>query len=125
MRIFLLVLFAAVLGCGKSPLDARKELAGLGFAYTKENFFAAARDGDLTAVKLFVEAGMPVNIRGGSYVWTALIFAAHGGHLEVVKYLVKEGADVNATGRFGGTAWSWAAENDHWAAARYLESVGG
>ena len=46
------------LGCGgKSPLDARTELADLGIAYTVKAFFQSAIKGDLTVVKLFVDAG--------------------------------------------------------------------
>lgn len=98
MRWLLVGLVGLGLGCGDdpvSPLDARKELAGLGFDYTTEAFFGAALRGALMVVKLFVDAGMSVNtaVNDGS---TALHFAAVGGHLEVVKYLVEQGADVNA-----------------------------
>ena len=99
MRFWVLLLgFAAAVGCGDdplSPLDARKELAGLGFDFTVAAFYEAAVKGDLTAVKLFVEAGMSVHISDNGV--TVLHVAALGGHLEVVKYLVGQGADVNAT----------------------------
>ena len=95
MRWVLVGLVGLCLGCGgKSPLDARTELADLGIAYTVEAFFLSAIKGDLTVVKVFVDAGMSVHIEEEGF--TALHWAAFSGHLAVVRYLVKQGADVNA-----------------------------
>ena len=79
----------AVLGC----TDARDEF------YTEKAFFTAASRGNLTVVKLFVEAGMSVNTVAtiDSLRIPALQAAAVNGHLSVVRYLVEQGADVNAT----------------------------
>ena len=105
--------------------NARTELEEEGVAYTKEAFFGAAGDGELTVVKRFVEAGMSVHTRSDRWLWTALFFAARNGRLDVVQYLVKQGADVNATDRFGGMARNWAAKKGHTDVVEYLESVGG
>ena len=95
MRLLSGLLLGLVLGCGDDPLsprEARSELADLGIDYTAESFFEAAYEGDLTVVKLFVEAGMSVNTRAGDSVdATALLAAALGGHLSVVRYLVWTG----------------------------------
>ena len=116
MRFWVLLLgFAAAVGCGDdplSPLDARKELAGLGFDFTTDAFFEAALKGDLTAVKLFVDAGMSVHITNEGI--TVLHGAAVGGHLEVVKYLVGQGADVNATSDEGITPLMMAVLGPFW-----------
>ena len=54
----------------------------------------AARKGNLSVVKLLVEAGSNVNLYSkGDH--TPLIAAASSGHLEIVKYLIAKGAEVN------------------------------
>ena len=109
MRWVLVGLVGLCLGCGgKSPLDARTELADLGIAYTVEAFFRSAIKGDLTVIKVFVDAGMSVHIADEEEGLTALHVAAIGGHLAVVRYLVKQGADVNAKTKDGTTALHFA-----------------
>lgn len=65
----------------------------------------AARDGDLTAVRQFVEAGEDVNLpdRRG---WTPLHFAAQALSPEVVEYLLAHGAVVDAQDLHGNIAGS-------------------
>ena len=107
MRLLSGLLVGLVLGCGGddgvSPRAARSELADLGIAYTPEAFFRAAYEGDLTVVKLFVQAGMPVNARG-EYGDTALMRAAGEGHLAIVKVLVGAGAYLEVRDNWGATA---------------------
>lgn len=56
------------------------------------NLASACWNGDLGAVKRYVESGGDVNGPPGS---PGLMWAAYRGHLEVCKYLVERGADVN------------------------------
>ena len=126
MRLLILVMVAAVLGCGDdrlSPAEARLALADLGIDYKADAFLEAAKDGDLVVVKRFVQAGMSVNTAGSNGV-PALYRAADEGHLEVVRFLVEQGADMNAW-IDGSTVLHWAARKGHLAVVRYLESVGG
>ena len=94
MRILMMVLVGLVLGCGDDPLSpqeaARAELDKRGIEYTADAFVAAAGSGNLEVVRLFLEAGMPVDT--DRYGDTALHEAAWQGELEVVKYLVGLGA---------------------------------
>ena len=95
----------------RTPLsseEARAQLKDRGVAYSKSSFLDKAGEGDLEVVRLFVEAGMDINVVGDRPKeqippWpmfadsrgdgtTALLRAAHGGHLDVVKYLVTNGA---------------------------------
>ena len=78
-----------------------------------EQLFAAARKGDVTAVKAFLDRGVSVNAKA-RYDRTALSFAAHRGHLEVVQLLLERGADPNVKDTFyGSSALALAASERH------------
>lgn len=154
MRWLVMVLLAAVMGCGGdegdkeerlTPAEARFALADLGIDYTAMSFNNAAASGDLVVVKLFVDAGMSVDTEG-VLGFTTLHEAAYGGHLSVVRFLVEQGADMNAKvdssntflqvlvgigARVGATydyCWTakdFAQEGGHTAVVEYLESQGG
>ena len=66
-----------------------------------QSLFAAARLGDVAAIKAHLEDGTDVNARdegGGS----ALGMAAVAGRLEAMRYLIDQGADLDATANDGG-----------------------
>lgn len=98
-----LVLALAVVGCGDRREKARKELAVLGKDYSADVFSKAAFDGDIVAVRLFVESGMPVNSKNQSGM-TPLMTSVLPGNNEIVKYLLAHGADVNYANQKGETA---------------------
>ena len=70
------------------PAGARKEITQIGLEYTEQQFAKSAGAGDMTAVKLFLDAGMDVNAGGGA----ALGLSAGRGQLEMVKFLLAKGA---------------------------------
>ena len=132
MRFLILVLVAAVLGCGErsmpvepaeepveepvSPSEAaRAELDRRGISYDADAFMTAAMAGYLETVKLFVDAGMSVNTvaTSDSLRMPVLVGAARFGHLSVVRFLVENGAVVTATGTNGVTALLIAARFGH------------
>ena len=89
--------FTSVAGCfsglcgiaiAADPVQARKDLAAMGSEYTGPNFAKAAGNGDMTAVQLFLDAGMDVNEGGGA----ALGLAAGRGKTAMVKFLLSKGA---------------------------------
>ena len=89
------LLIALVAGCAvekpMSPERARRQIG----VYSQHEFLAAAGEGDLRTVKLFVQAGMDVNAQSPNNNYdTALMRAAGGGHLKVVQYLYNQGADL-------------------------------
>lgn len=49
-------------------------------------------------VKLLVEHGADVNIKGGTNQWTPLFYAAQSGHVTAVRLLLNIGADVQVGG---------------------------
>ncbi len=81
-----------LLQCGLTlaadPVQARKEITAMGLQYTGPNFAKAAGNGDMTAVQLFLDAGMDVNEGGGA----ALGLAAGRGKTAMVKFLMSKGA---------------------------------
>ncbi|MBL8823071.1 MAG: PQQ-binding-like beta-propeller repeat protein [Planctomycetia bacterium] len=92
-------------------------------ANDKEKFFAAARAGDVEAVKTLLDAGLDVNTKT-EYGATALCFAAERGHLELMKLLLDRQIDLKAKDTFySADAITWAAMKDqHEAVALLLKS---
>ena len=78
----------------KSPEAARAALGGMSLTYSPEDFIHSADVGDLTAVRLFLDAGMNPNETDDEGD-TALAHAAYKGHTSVVGALLRAGADVN------------------------------
>lgn len=148
MRCFLglLVLVAAVLGCGDgdrsvspagpsgkvvaeepsgesarmTPEQARAELDRREIPYEGGAFLLYAQLGNLEVVTLFVTAGMAIETKNPADDFTALHTAATYGHLSVVQYLAGQGATIDATGKNGETPLMWAAFNGHLSVVRYL-----
>jgi ankyrin repeat protein len=70
------------------PLQARKDLKAVGVEYTEQDFAKVAGNGDMTAVQLFIDAGMDVNSGGGA----AIGLAAGRGQTKMVQFLLAKGA---------------------------------
>ena len=82
---------------------ALRKLREMGFPQPSADFLVmSAVEGNLEAVKLFVEAGYsPDTTEGGA---PAIVRAAMYSHPEVVLYLIEAGADVNAVDDVNTTA---------------------
>jgi ankyrin repeat protein len=93
----ILAISLMISGCGRSPEDARKDLSKMNIQYSEQSFVKVAENNDMTAVKLFLEAGMSPNT--STEDGTPLIVAAGKGNLEMVKLLVEKGANVNTKGK--------------------------
>lgn len=70
------------------PAQARKDLKAMGVEYTEQDFAKVAGNGDMTAVNLFIDAGMDVNSGGGA----AIGLAAGRGQAKMVRHLLTKGA---------------------------------
>ena len=102
--ISLLILAFAVglAGCGKGADEARLQLAQMNVPFTDRAFIENARDGNASAIELFIKAGMDTEVRNAEGQ-TPLHAATLASKFDVVKLLVEKGADVNATNKFQGT----------------------
>lgn len=72
----------------------RATLQRLGIPFTVREFRNRAWSGDLLALKLFIAAGMDINVAGWARE-TALSSAVRNNRLEAVEYLLNQGADPN------------------------------
>ena len=133
----------------RSRQEARSELGERGIPYSQRSFVTYAQNGDLDVVRLFIEAGLDVNVQPYSSssvyiptqedveelddleaVWfpqdgdedndTALMKAAGQGHIEVVRFLVEQGADPNIRNRQEQNALMFAAAGGHLAVVIFL-----
>jgi hypothetical protein len=78
-----------------------------------EEFWAAAKKGDVAALKTLLDKGVDVNAKT-QYGATALSYACDKGHVEVVKLLLERGADVNSRDTFyGEVPLGWALMRNH------------
>ena len=84
---------------------------------------AASGNGHTEVVKLLLNKGADVNIKGSKASATALLYASIGGHEEIIKLLLNKGADVNAqlTQKSGGmNALMWASTAAHYETVKLL-----
>jgi len=97
-RMLVVAIMAVVLSSvsgravGADAVQARKDLKAMGMEYNGQEFAKAAGNGDMTAVQLFLDAGMDVNTGGGA----AIGLAAGRGKTEMVKFLLSKGAKPTA-----------------------------
>ena len=85
------------------------------------NIFKALDNGDLEAVKHFIENGTDVNAKDNKGFTPIHIAVGENGNLELVKYLVDHGADINVKGRNEWTVLHIAAsENGNLEIVKYL-----
>ena len=84
---------------------------------------AAARKGNLTLVKLLVEAKANVEFHASGDE-SPLIAASKAGHIETVKYFISQGAEINSKVRSDGTALIASVKNNHIEVAKVLLAKG-
>ena len=93
----LLFLLLALVACGNPQEEARIKLGQMNLKYNEDTFVRLSRDGDIQAVKLFLQAGMSPNVTSQKGE-TPLVVAARYGRQEVAEVLLAQGADPNTGG---------------------------
>jgi ankyrin repeat protein len=86
---------------------------------------AAAARGDAASLRRLLDAGAEVNIQGGRFARTALLWAATTGSEESVQTLLDKGADINAKDHLGNTPLGWAKRRGETDIVKLLEKAGG
>jgi ankyrin repeat protein len=96
------------------------------FTFPLPTFFMAAHDGQIDAMRAFVEKGVDP-ARKAARGWTALMFAAsaHRSSIGTLEFLLDHGAEVNATDDDGRTALDWALTRGETDVSGFLRKVGG
>jgi ankyrin repeat protein len=114
---------APVSDARKTPEQARMALGQLGKDYSPHDFVVTAAKGDLTAVKLFLDAGMSVKATSSTGL-TALHNAALTGQEQVAALLIQQGAEVDAVDSTKVTPLMCAALNGHTVVVNLLLAKG-
>lgn len=107
-----LTVLSLVSGCGNRQENSLYELKRREIPYTENDFIVQIKMGHLDAVRLFLDAGMSPDARGG-LGWPAIMQASAHGRLAIATLLLKGGASVDATDKDGQTALIIAARHGH------------
>ena len=79
-QLIAIVAVVLVVGCGGPP----------------KTISEAADEGNIEAVKQYLDGGVDVNVKDIRFGWTPLLGAVRKGHKEIAELLIANGADVNA-----------------------------
>lgn len=88
--------------------EFREALESRSIKFIAPEFFTRISRGDLSAVVLFVNAGMDIDTPN-EQGWTPLMVALFEGREDVALFLIKKGANVNFSDRSGYRPIHWAA----------------
>lgn len=100
------------------------QILGLqGYDFNAIDFVRAAGEGREEVVKLYLQAGMPINVQGRNR-YTAVAEAATSGELRVLKLLCDQGADLEIRTAGGNSALWMACIGNHYEAIRLLIEYG-
>ena len=77
---------------------AKFELRDGNISFSKPAFMDAAKNGNIKAMQLFLDAGMDVNAKDNG---TALTYAVYANNIKSVKFLIEHHADVNESSYWG------------------------
>jgi ankyrin repeat protein len=103
--------------------ETENYLPGRPSRLTRVPLYRVAKDGNVDAVKMFLNENADVNKQGGKY-GNPLQAASKNGHEVIVQLLLENGGDVNADGGFYGNALQAAARNGHEAVVQLLLEKG-
>ena len=88
--------------------EFRAALEARGIEFVPPEFFRCVSGGDMSAVVLFINAGMGLESRN-EQGWTPLMVALFEGREDIALFLIKKGANINFSDRSGYRPIHWAA----------------
>ncbi len=94
-----------------------------GVPCNKEGYFKAASTGNVTALRLFLESGVHLDMRNEDG-WTILMFVVYHDFSELAKLLIQKGARVDTSEHGGNTPLHWAAFAGHSECCKILVEAG-
>lgn len=94
------VILGLATSCGDPQQQSKQVLQARDFKFTVDDFMRAAREGQVSSLRHFLEAGMEVDVRDGEGA-TALFRAAQAGRPEAVAFLLQQNASTEVTGPGG------------------------
>jgi len=103
----ILMLVFMLMACSSPQREAKGTLAQRGITYNEMTFFANVIEGKAKIVKLFLQAGIPPDVKNADK--TALMEAARRVYIDIAWDLINAGADVNAKDNYGTTPLIFAA----------------
>lgn len=89
-----------------------------------EELVQAAREGNIRAARILLEAGADANANDRKHQSSALMWAAHEGHTDVMNLLIENGADVDEQRSTGETALWFTAQKGQLEAMKILVNHG-
>ena len=78
LRVRIGIFLLGLSSCGDTQKEARSELTAKSFTFTVDEYIRAAREGNVAALRYFLEAGMAVDVTDAEGA-TALFRAAENG----------------------------------------------
>lgn len=90
------------------PRDTVLAIQSLDVPCNQDGFFRAAAAGNVTAIRMFLEADVHLETRNEDG-WTVLMTTIHKGHEELASLLIQKGAQVNVSENGGNTPLHWVA----------------
>ena len=103
-RIVVIALVTCFIGAcstfkdNQQEIAARTKLVNENVPFSTSAFMAAAKKGNVKVLKLFLEAGMDINVHDNG---TALTYAVYADNIDSVKFLIDNGVDVNESAYWG------------------------
>jgi hypothetical protein len=97
---FMALCCMGLLSCGDRQSDSLSALATAGYSLDIQDYHRAAKSGDVEALRLFIQAGVRLDLRDAAGC-TALFHAAHAAKEDAVGWLLGQGASVQVSGSGG------------------------
>ncbi len=112
-RLLIVAISLMIIPISALAEDYKAKIEAAGHKYDVEHFYRAVYGNNSAIAKLFVQAGIDVNHRGGWDQTPVLVLAARNNDKQLLQLMLDKGVDVNARGARNGSALYHVAANGH------------